>query len=173
MKKYFSKLSLSRCLTGLLIFVVVFQLIFSLFWPKVVMIKEPISDIYGREAAATFICSAPHIAAFELCFEDTTYEPKFHGTVKIFEDGDLLQALDIADFTIANCYRGAKMIGKKRYRIEYENNVQLSKILEQGKKYRVELELSATIPNAQLLFTGVDYQSILTKASMRWGSRWK
>jgi hypothetical protein len=171
--KKFSNSILSKLLAGLLIFMVAFYLLFSLFWPGVVMVEEPISDVCGREAAATFICSASHVAALELRFADAAYEPQVHGTLKIFEDGDLLQVLDVAGFTIANGYRGAKMIGKKRYRIEYENNAHLGELLEQGKQYHVELEFSDTIPDAQLLFTGVYYQSPLTRASMRWESRWK
>jgi len=168
MKHWFSNLRLSKCLICLLMVVVVFQLVFSLFWPKVVIIRKPLVVISGIKGSSSFVCQAAHVAAFELCFEDETYEPQFKGTVKILKGDELLQVLEIARFTIANTYRGAKMVGKKRYRMEYKGKMQLNEILEQGKGYRVELEFSTAIPNAQLLFTCVDFQSTLTKVSMRW-----
>lgn len=144
------------------IFLVVYG-VFWFFWPRTVVIREPIFTISGKSAEGNFFCRATHAASFEIQFDNEAYTPLFSGDLAIYTNNVLISEFKIANYKIANCYSGSRMAGKKRYRIvllnETNNELQLSDVLTCNVLYRVVFSTREEIPKANFVFFCVDYRS--------------
>lgn len=134
-----------------------------LVWPNFIEVNQSLLCFTGEHCSVVFTCVSEQCAAFELCFDDESYEPAFSGALRLYKDDTLLHEFRITGFHIANKFRAGKQVGKKRYAMEIQSTsgMSLEDMMEAGKNFRAEFDFSSTISKAILLYSCVEFKSDL------------